>query len=67
MIYNKSVYALKAIEELFTPAAKNFYLREFKFFKEITDISGIIKPVEKGPKRKEACLQVFTFYVIKGC
>ena len=37
--------------------ARAFYEREFSFFKEITDISGKIKPFEKGKKRKDACLQ----------
>ena len=40
-----------------SPAARNFYEREFSFFKEITDISGRIKPFEKGKKRKDACLE----------
>ena len=56
VMYDKLLPVRKSIEELLSPAARNFYEREFAFFKEITDISGKIKPFEKGAKRKEACL-----------
>ena len=45
------------IRRLESGPARAFREREFAFFKEITDISGTIKPFEKGEKRKQACLR----------
>jgi len=68
VMYDKLLPVRKNIEELFSPAAKNFYEREFVFFKDITDISGIIKPIEKGNKRKDACLEALAKVKLKqGC
>ncbi|XP_023346695.1 phosphatidylinositol 4-kinase alpha [Eurytemora carolleeae] len=68
VMYDKLLPVRKSIEELLSPAAKNFYLREFEFFKEITDISGKIKGFEKGKKRKDACLAALAEIKLeKGC
>jgi phosphatidylinositol 4-kinase len=45
-----------AIVDGFENTAKQFYEREFKFFNDITSISGIIKEYPKGPQRKSACI-----------
>lgn len=37
-------------------AARKFYDSEFDLFKQITDISGKIRPFPKGEARKKACL-----------
>uniref|UniRef100_A0A158Q770 1-phosphatidylinositol 4-kinase n=1 Tax=Elaeophora elaphi TaxID=1147741 RepID=A0A158Q770_9BILA len=37
-------------------AARRFYDSEFHLFKQITDISGKIRPFPKGEARKKACL-----------
>ena len=45
------------IERGFTPEARQFYERVFAFSEKLTNVSAIIKPEEKGMKRKQACLQ----------
>lgn len=45
------------IAKLASGPARVFREREFDFFKQVTDISGTIKPFEKGEKRKQACLK----------
>ena len=45
-----------AIVDGFANTAKQFYERQFKFFNDITSISGIIKDFPKGPQRKSACI-----------
>jgi len=56
------------IEDVFTPQAKAFYEREFSFFNSITNISGIIKPFEKGKKRRDACLKALEeVKLVGGC
>ena len=45
-----------AIVDGFESNAKQFYARQFKFFNDITGISGIIKDFPKGPQRKSACI-----------
>ncbi|EJD74219.1 phosphatidylinositol 4-kinase, variant [Loa loa] len=37
-------------------AARKFYNNEFDLFKQITDVSGKIRPFPKGEARKKACL-----------
>ena len=54
VMFDKLLPVRKSIESLFTSQAQAFYEREFKFFNEITNISGIIKPYPKGKERKEA-------------
>ena len=46
-----------AIVDGFNEAAKQFYTREFEFFKEITSVSGKIKDFPKGQARKAACVK----------
>ena len=46
-----------AIVDGFSGAAKQFYSREFEFFKEITSVSGKIKDYPKGQARKAACVK----------
>ena len=67
VMYDKLLPVRKNIEDVFTPKAKAFYEREFTFFNSITNISGIIKPFEKGRKRRDACLKVrFCTYCTRG-
>jgi len=37
--------------------SKEFYHRQFHFFDNVTNVSGIIKPYPKGPEREAACLE----------
>ncbi|VDP21635.1 unnamed protein product [Onchocerca flexuosa] len=46
-------------------AARKFYDTEFDLFKNITDISGKIKPFPKGEARKKACLNALAEIHIK--
>jgi phosphatidylinositol 4-kinase len=66
VMYDKLLPVRKNIEDLFSSQAKAFYEREFGFFNSITNISGIIKPYEKGRKRKEACLKALEEIELKG-
>merc|ERR1719500_1003879 len=65
-MYDKLLPVRKNIEDVFTPQAKAFYEREFSFFNSITNISGIIKPFEKGRKRRDACLKALEEIELKG-
>ncbi|CAK1541773.1 unnamed protein product [Leptosia nina] len=48
--------------------AKAFYEREFDFFGQITNISGIIRPYPKGAERKAACLEALKNVKVQpGC
>uniref|UniRef100_A0A2H1VAB3 1-phosphatidylinositol 4-kinase n=1 Tax=Spodoptera frugiperda TaxID=7108 RepID=A0A2H1VAB3_SPOFR len=47
----------KNIVDRLSGPAKAFYEREFDFFSQITNISGIIRPFPKGAERKRACLE----------
>ncbi|XP_065186770.1 phosphatidylinositol 4-kinase alpha-like isoform X1 [Sycon ciliatum] len=37
-----------------------FFQRQFAFVKEVTEVSGTIKPYPKGPERKQACLEALS-------
>jgi phosphatidylinositol 4-kinase len=68
VMYEKLLPIRKNIEDVFTPQAKAFYDRETKFFGAITNISGIIKPYEKGRKRRDACLKALEeVELVGGC
>ncbi|KAG8229862.1 hypothetical protein J437_LFUL009137 [Ladona fulva] len=57
-----------AIVSSLSGPAKQFYEREFDFFKRITNISGEIRPYPKGPERKRACLEALRrIQVEAGC
>ena len=47
---------VQQIERDFTPEARQFHERVFAFSEKLTNVSAIIKPEEKGIKRKQACL-----------
>ncbi|KAL1122936.1 hypothetical protein AAG570_003261 [Ranatra chinensis] len=48
--------------------AKQFYEREFDFFDQITNISGLIRPYPKGVERKKACLEALSQVKVQpGC
>jgi len=66
VMYDKLLPVRKNIVDLFSSQAKAFYEREFGFFNSITNISGIIKPYEKGRKRKEACLKALEDIKLEG-
>ena len=65
-MYDKLLPVRNSIVEQMTDEAKAFFEREFSFFNSITNISGIIKPYEKGKKRKEACLKALMEIELKG-
>ena len=66
VMYDKLLPVRKSIESLFNSQAQAFYEREFKFFNEITNISGVIKPYPKGKERKEACLKAMDAIKLEG-
>ncbi|XP_078486851.1 phosphatidylinositol 4-kinase alpha [Ciona intestinalis] len=48
--------------------SQDFYRREFKFFSDVTAVSGTIKPFPKGPERTAACLEALAdIEVLEGC
>ena len=55
-MYDNLLPLRTAIVDGFESNAKLFYERQFKFFNDITGISGIIKAFPKGPQRKSACI-----------
>ncbi|KAL0867906.1 hypothetical protein ABMA27_008587 [Loxostege sticticalis] len=58
----------KSIVDTLSGPAKAFYEREFDFFSQITNISGIIRPFPKGAERKRACLEALkNIKVQPGC
>ncbi|XP_053617223.1 phosphatidylinositol 4-kinase alpha isoform X3 [Plodia interpunctella] len=58
----------KSIVEDLSGPAKAFYEREFDFFSQITNISGIIRPFPKGAERKRACLEALKNVKVQpGC
>lgn len=58
----------KQIHSRMTDIQINFYKKEFSFFKEITDISGTIKPYKLGKPRKEKALkELAKVNLVKGC
>ncbi|KAF9417408.1 hypothetical protein HW555_005505 [Spodoptera exigua] len=58
----------KNIVDNLSGPAKAFYEREFDFFSQITNISGVIRPFPKGAERKRACLEALkTVKVQPGC
>jgi len=65
-MYDKLLPVRKCIEDQMTDQAKSFYEREFKFFNDITNISGIIKPYPKGRERKNACLKALEQIELRG-
>ena len=57
-----------AIVDGFDDRAKDFYSREFEFFKEVTSVSGKIKHVPKGQERKVACINALKEVQLRqGC
>ncbi|KPI99001.1 Phosphatidylinositol 4-kinase alpha [Papilio xuthus] len=58
----------KSIVDTLSGPAKAFYEREFDFFSQITNISGIIRPYPKGAERKRACLEALKNVKVQpGC
>ena len=45
---------IETIENNLNGPAKNFYGRQFEFFHDVTNVSGILKPFPKE-ERKAAC------------
>ncbi|PZC72005.1 hypothetical protein B5X24_HaOG212066 [Helicoverpa armigera] len=58
----------KNIVDHLSGPAKAFYEREFDFFSQITNISGVIRPYPKGAERKRACLEALKNVKVQpGC
>ncbi|KPJ11645.1 Phosphatidylinositol 4-kinase alpha [Papilio machaon] len=67
-IYDILESLTKSIVDTLSGPAKAFYEREFDFFSQITNISGIIRPYPKGPERKRACLEALKNVKVQpGC
>jgi len=56
-IGDKLLKMIDTIVHNFEGPSQDFYEREFEFFHDVTNVSGIIKPCPKGPERKTACLK----------
>jgi len=57
-----------AIKNNLSGKAMAFFEREFEFFHQVTNISGIIRPYPKGPERKKALLECISKVEVKpGC
>ena len=57
-----------SIVDGFDKRAKDFYMREFEFFKEVTSVSGKIKNYPKGQARKVACINALKEVTLRqGC
>nr|CAB3264847.1 phosphatidylinositol 4-kinase alpha-like [Phallusia mammillata] len=67
-IGNKLADLIDTIVSNLTGPAKDFYRREFEFFDDVTNVSGIIKPYPKGPERTAACLKALEDIKVRpGC
>ncbi|XP_055863268.1 phosphatidylinositol 4-kinase alpha-like isoform X4 [Biomphalaria glabrata] len=56
------------ITQQLSGTALEFYKREFDFFDQITNISGLIRPYPKGKERKQACLEALSKVQLQhGC
>ena len=66
VMYDKLLPVRRNIESQFSPKALAFYEREFKFVSEVTNISGLIKPYQKGKPRLEACLRALESVRLEG-
>ncbi|KAK3796327.1 hypothetical protein RRG08_021349 [Elysia crispata] len=67
-IGNKLEEMIEEISRNLSGTALSFYKREFDFFGEITNISGIIRPFPKGKERKKACLEALSKVSLQqGC
>ncbi|CAG0888264.1 unnamed protein product [Cyprideis torosa] len=67
-LYEPLTNLIKEMTGALSGPAKKFYDREFRFFHDVTTISGTIKPFPKGPRRKEACLrELAKIRLEKGC
>ncbi|XP_063368926.1 phosphatidylinositol 4-kinase alpha isoform X2 [Cydia amplana] len=68
VLYDTLEALTKNIVDTLSGPAKAFYEREFDFFGQITNISGIIRPYPKGAERKRACLEALkNIKVQPGC
>jgi len=57
-----------AIVDGFDDQARDFFDREFEFFKEVTSVSGKIKDYPKGQERKVACINALKEVKLRqGC
>ncbi|CAH0382113.1 unnamed protein product [Bemisia tabaci] len=67
-LYDTLDSLINAITDSLSGPAKDFYEREFSFFDQITEISGLIRPYPKGPERKRACLECLSKVKVQpGC
>merc|ERR1740129_530120 len=57
-----------AIVDGFDDQSRDFFDREFEFFKEVTSVSGKIKDYPKGQERKVACINALKEVKLRqGC
>ncbi|TKR67531.1 hypothetical protein L596_023672 [Steinernema carpocapsae] len=65
VLFNALTVLINKITGQLEGSARRFYNSEFELFRQLTQISGTIKPYPKGDQRKKACLKALAEVKLK--